>query len=79
MIENYSLKEIQVEELYDKLKNILKYVFKCGLTSLEKKIGYYELCGIDFLITEDLKPVLLEINTNPALFVGKINFFKIFI
>jgi D-alanine-D-alanine ligase-like ATP-grasp enzyme len=35
---------------------------------LIKKRGTYELLGCDVLISRELKPYLLEINTNPAMF-----------
>lgn len=44
------------------------------MLSAEKKInrkcGTFELLGCDILFDENLKPHLLEINTNPAIFTG---------
>ena len=45
------------------------YNMKVGMKKLDKKVGYYELLGFDILIDENFKPFLLEINTNPALFL----------
>lgn len=39
---------------------------------LVKKRGTYELLGCDILIGSDLRPYLLEINTNPAMFTDTI-------
>lgn len=54
------------------MKEIAKYTIKAGLPKLEKKIGYYELLGYDIMIDDNFKPHLLEINTNPALFLDTI-------
>ena len=35
---------------------------------LVAKKGTYELLGCDILVSHDLKPYLLEVNTNPAMF-----------
>jgi tubulin--tyrosine ligase like protein 10 len=32
-------------------------------------LGFYELLGVDIIIDENFKPYLLEVNTNPALFL----------
>ena len=32
------------------------------------KRGTYELLGCDIIVSEDLQPYLLEVNTNPAMF-----------
>ena len=42
-----------------------------GSKKVERKLGNYELFGCDILITDEFKPYLLEINYNPALWVGK--------
>jgi D-alanine-D-alanine ligase-like ATP-grasp enzyme len=43
-------------------------VFESGKDKLQKKKGFYELLGCDFILDEQLNPYLLEINSNPALF-----------
>jgi D-alanine-D-alanine ligase-like ATP-grasp enzyme len=47
-------------------------VFKVNQPALVAKFGCFELFGFDFMIDEELNPVLIEINTNPALFADTI-------
>lgn len=35
---------------------------------LDRTYGCFELFGLDIMLDEDLKPYLIEINTNPAIF-----------
>jgi D-alanine-D-alanine ligase-like ATP-grasp enzyme len=35
---------------------------------LVTKRGTYELLGCDIIVSKDLQPYLLEVNTNPAMF-----------
>lgn len=35
---------------------------------LVAKRGTYELLGCDIIVSKDLQPYLLEVNTNPAMF-----------
>ena len=56
-----------LKELYNKMKNILRYTFNAGLSALVRKKGCFELLGLDFMIDRDFKPYLIEINTNPAI------------
>lgn len=55
--------------MWVEIKKIIKHVIMAGYPKLEKKRGQYELLGVDILLDSNLKPYLLEINTNPALFV----------
>ena len=48
----------------------MTYTVGCAVKLLEKKQGYYELIGADILLDEELNPYLLELNTNPALFLS---------
>lgn len=50
------------------MKRILLLTYAAGNRKLMKRKGTYELLGCDFLVGKDLKPYLLEVNTNPALF-----------
>ncbi|XP_041130153.1 protein polyglycylase TTLL10-like isoform X2 [Polyodon spathula] len=51
-------------------KRMQQVVMQCFLavkSKLECKLGYFDLIGCDFLIDEDFKVWLLEMNCNPAL------------
>ncbi len=50
------------------MKRILLVTYAAAHKKLMRKKGTYELLGCDFLVDKDLKPYLLEVNTNPALF-----------
>lgn len=58
-----------ISTLYSKIKQILMYTLKTGLKKLDKKRGFYELLGCDILIDDKFNPYLIELNTNPALFL----------
>ena len=45
------------------------YTIKTGLKKLDKKRGFCELLGCDILIDDKFNPYLIELNTNPALFL----------
>lgn len=73
MFEEFLIKEKKIDkklidETYQEIKKIIAYVIKTGKEKLVKKNGFYELIGCDFLLDENLKPYLLEMNTNPAIF-----------
>jgi D-alanine-D-alanine ligase-like ATP-grasp enzyme len=63
---NYLLNEIDHE-----IKLCMVDVMKACNTKLLRKHGYFDLLGCDFMVTDDNKLCLLEINTNPALSLGK--------
>lgn len=62
--------QIEINEIYHKIKEIITYVMQASADKLTKKTGFYELLGCDFMLDENFKPYLLEMNTNPALFTG---------
>ena len=45
-------------------------VLKAATPKLLRKHGYFDLYGLDFMLTEDNVLQLIEINTNPALSLG---------
>lgn len=51
-----------------RIQEIMKLVFITVKDKLDRKFGYFELFGFDFLVDDNLNPFLIEINTNPALF-----------
>ncbi|XP_063173726.1 inactive polyglycylase TTLL10 [Candoia aspera] len=50
-----------------KMKEIMLQCFLSVKSKLDCKLGYFDLIGCDFLIDEDFKVWLLEMNANPAL------------
>lgn len=60
-------------ELYAKMKKILTYVVKCGIQFVNTQSGCFELMGIDFMVDDNFNPVLIEMNTNPAITLDTIS------
>ena len=56
------------ENVRHKIKQIMVAVYAAANRKLIKKRGTYELLGFDILVSHDLQPYLLEVNTNPAMF-----------
>ncbi|CAH8453073.1 unnamed protein product [Schistosoma curassoni] len=50
-----------------KIQRIIHHVFTTVKNRLAAKIGFFELLGLDFMLDENMKVWLLEINSNPAL------------
>ncbi|CAM5105674.1 unnamed protein product [Natator depressus] len=50
-----------------RMQQIMLQCFLAVKSKLECKLGYFDLIGCDFLIDEDFKVWLLEMNANPAL------------
>lgn len=59
--------EAAVEDLNDKFQYIMNSVLKSAKNKFNRKRGFFDLLGFDFMLSEDLAPSLLEVNTNPAL------------
>lgn len=51
-----------------KIQEIMRLIFLTVRDKLDRKFGCFELFGFDFMIDSQLRPQLIEINTNPALF-----------
>lgn len=58
------------QKLWPEIKMIMKHVFDSAKGQFERKLGYFDLFGMDFILDEDLKPWLLELNTNPAMWTS---------
>ena len=67
MKEKLNVSEAQITDIYHKIKRMLSHAIRCAELKIDKKIGYFELLGCDILLDENLKPHLIEINSNPAL------------
>uniref|UniRef100_A0A336M4L8 CSON008835 protein n=1 Tax=Culicoides sonorensis TaxID=179676 RepID=A0A336M4L8_CULSO len=53
--------------IYKQMKEFIIEIVKGSLADIEMKPGRFELFGVDWLLTEDYTPVLLEINRPPSL------------
>ncbi|KAI8500344.1 protein-glycine ligase, elongating [Branchiostoma belcheri] len=50
-----------------RMKDIMLHCFHSVRHKIQGRLGYFDLYGFDFLLDEDMKVYLLEINVNPAL------------
>uniref|UniRef100_A0A8C9H0U2 Tubulin--tyrosine ligase-like protein 10 n=1 Tax=Piliocolobus tephrosceles TaxID=591936 RepID=A0A8C9H0U2_9PRIM len=53
--------------LTKRMQQIMAHCFLAAKSKLECKLGYFDLIGCDFLIDDNFKVWLLEMNSNPAL------------
>ncbi|KAK2521690.1 Ttll10 [Columba guinea] len=53
-----------------RMQQIMLQCFLAAKHKLDRKLGYFDLIGCDFLIDENFKVWLLEMNANPALHTG---------
>ncbi|XP_010134571.1 PREDICTED: inactive polyglycylase TTLL10, partial [Buceros rhinoceros silvestris] len=51
----------------ERMQQIMLQCFLAAKHKLDRKLGYFDLIGCDFLIDENFKVWLLEMNANPAL------------
>ena len=56
------------ERIVKRCDEICRLLFESVKNRLDRKYGCFELFGLDIMLDEDLKPYLIEINTNPAIF-----------
>ncbi|NXI90378.1 TTL10 polyglycylase, partial [Psophia crepitans] len=54
-------------EFTKRMQQIMLQCFLAAKHKLDRKLGYFDLIGCDFLIDENFKVWLLEMNANPAL------------
>jgi len=64
--EKLNVSEERIQQIYHEIKKILAHTIRCADMKLDKKLGYFELLGCDVLLDENLKPHLIEINSNPS-------------
>ena len=55
------------EEMLEQIKKCMTDVVRASSLKFMRKHGYFDLFGLDFMVTLDNKTMLLEANTNPAL------------
>mmetsp|Transcript_122922 Transcript_122922/g.274484 ORF Transcript_122922/g.274484 Transcript_122922/m.274484 type:complete len:677 (-) Transcript_122922:157-2187(-) len=54
--------------VHEQMKRALAWIFEASREGLERRAGYFDLLGVDFILDEDLRLHLLEVNSNPAMF-----------
>lgn len=54
-------------ELTKKMRQIMLQVIHGIRYKLQRKVGYFGIYGYDFMIDEDMKVWLIEVNVNPAI------------
>jgi hypothetical protein len=54
--------------VHEQMKRVIASTFEASKELLERRRGYFDLLGLDFLIDEGFQLHLLEVNSNPAMF-----------
>lgn len=62
--------DVWKDQIYEGIKKNLLAVITASLGAIELNINNFELNGADFMIGFDYEPILIEINSNPALFLS---------
>jgi len=63
--ENKTVADLR-KSLNESFRNICRDVYMASKDKLAKKKGYFDLLGFDFMLDEDLNPVLIEVSELPA-------------
>jgi len=53
--------------IHEQMKRALATVFEASSSLLERRAGYFDLLGVDFMLDDQLGLHLLEMNSNPAI------------
>jgi len=59
--------DIFEERLKPQIKDIIKQSMMCALDGIENRKNTFELYGYDFMVDEDYKVWLIEINSSPSM------------
>lgn len=54
-------------EMHEQIKKCMADIVRASSSKFMRKHGYFDLFGLDFMVTLDNQTLLLEANTNPAL------------
>lgn len=54
-------------DLTKKMRNIMLQVVQSIRFKIQRKIGYFGIYGYDFMIDDNMKVWLIEVNVNPAI------------
>jgi len=55
-------------KIHTEMKKSLAWIYEASRDKLERRQGYFDLLGIDFMLDDDCNLILLELNSNPAMF-----------
>eukprot|EP00928_Gymnodinium_smaydae_P064365 TRINITY_DN4770_c1_g1_i2.p1 TRINITY_DN4770_c1_g1~~TRINITY_DN4770_c1_g1_i2.p1 ORF type:complete len:711 (+),score=135.18 TRINITY_DN4770_c1_g1_i2:43-2133(+) len=55
-------------QVHEEMKRALGWIYRASKDKLERRAGYFDLWGVDFILDEGLGVHLLEVNSNPAMF-----------
>mmetsp|Transcript_40100 Transcript_40100/g.115697 ORF Transcript_40100/g.115697 Transcript_40100/m.115697 type:complete len:662 (+) Transcript_40100:45-2030(+) len=54
--------------VHEEMRKSLAWIYQASRDKLERRSGYFDLLGIDFMLDADFRLHLLELNSNPAMF-----------